>query len=33
MQGRDAECAGLLKSFAAQAAAEYADDNSVVWLS
>lgn len=32
MQGRDAECAGLLKSFAAQAAADYADDNVVVWL-
>lgn len=32
MQGRDSECAGLLKSFAAQAAAEYADDNLVAWL-
>lgn len=32
MQGKDLECAGLLKSFAAQAAAEYADDNRVAWL-
>ncbi|MDO9313367.1 MAG: hypothetical protein Q7T97_02340 [Burkholderiaceae bacterium] len=32
LTGRDAECAGLLKSFSVQAAAEYADDNVEAWL-
>ena len=32
MTGRDTECVALLKSFAAQAAAEYAADNFEVWL-